>query len=171
MGMRNFRSVIFALLFVVSSAGAQSINKEGIIPWPWGSEAPFPWEKIEGKWMAYNNSEYTYFAFEEMESSTSSRLLRVYQVDPYTNKRVAEGTGFETDRQVIAIMRGICGDTYRVSIRAYVDRDDRGRFTKRTVMSVGPAWRPDSWDGHYLMQKMSSDTMRGCVRMACQADR
>ncbi len=130
---------------------------EGEVPWPWGSELPFPWESIAGTWSAENEKFYTWFSFEVYPSQNGANpLIRVRQVDPLTRTEVASGIGFEDNKIVKAYMVGK-DSRYFISVRAYRTDTDHGPALTNsvTVLSISSAGTSGDFMYHLVLSKLS----------------
>lgn len=90
------------------------------VPWPWGSEMPFPWTIVQGVWFAKQNEFQSYYTFRIVKQKSGLNQVEVKQVDPVTCEVIATGVGFEENRVMRAQMsvRG-GGGAYRLFLRAF----------------------------------------------------
>lgn len=94
------------------------------VPWPWTLAQPFPWTDIQGLWKVDNGDFVSYFALKVVRlKSTGLRQLQVKQYDGETCKVLATGVGLERNQRVFAQMTSRAGDTYRVQLTAFSEKD------------------------------------------------
>lgn len=94
------------------------------VPWPWGSEAPFPWSFVQGVWLAEQGEYKSFFSFRVIKSKQGLRQLEVKQIDPVTCKVVTKGNGLEDLHNVVrAVMNNSDGYSYRLLLRSF-DAED-----------------------------------------------
>jgi len=97
------KKILLALLLVGGlSAAAKDVCTEGdALPWPWGTECPFPWENIEGNWQVSNDETGDTFSFQILKVDKVGRRtfeIKRYDVD---NVLIAQGKGVATKRRKI----------------------------------------------------------------------
>lgn len=92
---------------------------DDFVPWPWGSEMPFPWPFVQGVWKAEKGEFRSFFKFEIVKDKDGIRQLRVTQIDPVTCLIQAQGVAIEWNNMVRAQMTGRSGNTYRLSLRSF----------------------------------------------------
>jgi hypothetical protein len=123
--MKIIIGLFLPLIFSVSAAAVNycggSIKGGDGIPWPWGSEAKFPWKSISGSWQTISGDCKNQFVF-KVNETTRGKILQIVQYDPYACKIVGSGVGFYNGRYVTAQMnRG--GITYNMTIHAFDSMD------------------------------------------------
>lgn len=131
--------LLFAFLFISLSSHAKANassdfytlkipaqidrSKDGTepVPWPFGTEIPFPWDDINGVWKVVSGSKEVYFSFRVLPpSDDGERQINIQQINPRSCAVTANGIGYEIDRVVRGVMNGR-GLSYRISIRAFLD--------------------------------------------------
>lgn len=113
---------IFMALAPISSTYAYSDIQpmRDWVPWPFGQELAFPWDDIQGLWLAEGEGFAAYFSLRvTVEKEAGVRILKIKQLDAATCKTVATGVGIEQDSVVRAQMTAREGRTFRVSFRAF----------------------------------------------------
>lgn len=99
-------------------------TKDDFVPWPWGSEAPFPWSFVQGVWLAEQGEYKSFFSFRVIKSKQGLRQLEVKQIDPVTCKTVTKGNGLEDTHNVVrAVMNNSDGYSYRLLLRSFDEED------------------------------------------------
>lgn len=137
--MKRALLLSFACLMVMGSVSTQAAIGSGSerdssaremrdptpVPFPWGSEMPFPWSFIQGVWLAEYGELRSYFSFKVVTSGERGiKQLEVKQIDPVTCKQVASGAGLESNRVVRAVMNNPSrGFSYRLALRAFSDEE------------------------------------------------
>jgi hypothetical protein len=152
-----------------SIANASSILGEGgdTLPWPWGSECPFPWNSIEGMWEEKEPKTEgfleTYFEFEIIEVwESGTHVFRVNQFDGEGNI-VATGKGVSPSGQrIVRAMLLPTADSedrksYFVVVRAYTE--DRFTCSDKlvTVLTMRERGAPLDDDLHMIIKKYQQD--------------
>lgn len=71
------------------------------LPWPWGTECPFPWAMIEGEWNASAFESADRFTFRVL--SVDRRGGRTFEIKRYNaeNELIAQGKGVASKRKKI----------------------------------------------------------------------
>lgn len=124
------KKLMLALLFVGSlAAHANDVCIRGdALPWPWGTECPFPWSEIEGDWKAKDH-----FADDTFRINVLSidRLGgRTFEIKRFNanNELVAQGKGVASKRRKIirAALHSVGEEkqkNYWALVRAYNEQD------------------------------------------------
>lgn len=113
---------------MITAAQATVYEPLDLLPWPWGSECPFPWTKIEGTWSVRSDeSPNQKFTFEV--TGTRENGTKVLEVRRYDGKGrligIGEGISPKGERVVRAVMTGIgpdAGNFYWAIVRTYSDK-------------------------------------------------
>lgn len=153
-------------LLVICGPGAVGSDLLGgddgnTLPWPWGSECPFPWSNIEGMWEQKEpKSEQfgsNYFEFEIIDEWESGvHVFRVSQYDA-VGDLVATGKGVSPKgrRIVRSVLLPVDGsdanDAYTVIVRAYTE--DRCSDELVTVLTMRKNGAPLGEDVHMIVKK------------------
>ncbi|NQY99380.1 MAG: hypothetical protein HRT45_01765 [Bdellovibrionales bacterium] len=160
---------VLVLIGFGSVAQATSVLGEGgdTLPWPWGSECPFPWNSIEGMWEEKEPKTEgfleTYFQFEIIEVwQSGTHVFRVQQYDGEGNL-VAEGKGVSPRGQRIVRAMLLPTDStgeaksYFVIVRAYTE--DRFSCSDKliTVLTMRERGAPLDDDMHMIIKKSELD--------------
>jgi hypothetical protein len=135
------RSLLIAsvVLLSLSAQGHQAFfgpGGGGDHPWPWGLEAPFPWDDIQGIWKLDLPRGTFYFGFRRLEA----KRLIVSQFDIDACLVKGTGPGLEHARTVVAQMSGPSYGVYRVTLYAFRPEDSpeppkmKGTFEPGRVM-------------------------------------
>lgn len=97
------KRIFLALLLVGSfSAMAKDVCTEGdALPWPWGTECPFPWGGFDGNWEVVNHEAGETFSFTVLNVDRFGR--RTFGIRRYnsTGDLVGEGKGVASKRRKI----------------------------------------------------------------------
>lgn len=139
------------------------------LPWPWGSECPFPWSDIQGVWRAYapdmdnggadHSFPFGYYEFKVKNEWTNG--TKVIEVIKYNSAGEIEGRGQGYSSPEQRIVRAIVlGEgksrmlNHRVIVRAY-NRDSTltcgGELV--TVLTTRPVSDEEGSDRHYVLVK------------------
>ena len=122
-------SLILIGAIVAPATGTTIIDTTGddLFPWPWGTECPFPWSKIEGLYQvkAGKNSSYKGHVIEltvSSEEGDGSRELEIVQYDSSGDLH-AEGVGYADEDGLIVkgyMDRERDEKGYKVFVRTYI---------------------------------------------------
>lgn len=98
------KKLFLALLVLGSlSAAAKDIctSNGDALPWPWGTECPFPWSMIEGEWSTLDIESADRFSFKVL--SVDRRGGRTFEIKRYNadNELIAQGKGVASKRKKI----------------------------------------------------------------------
>ena len=151
----------------MASAGPGDFAQDDPLPWPWGTECPFPWTTIDGYWeVADEEVVFDYFEFET--TSVRESGTRVFQIRHYnrTGEMIAEGRGVSQKGQRIVraalTTRGQKKpiERYWAIVRTYVENETFSCEDRRlvTVLTLRPIGKPSSKDVHYLIEKVDADS-------------
>ncbi|MGE0762832.1 MAG: hypothetical protein AB7N80_06110 [Bdellovibrionales bacterium] len=156
---RNFLAVV--LLLSATLAAAEVRKKGDLLPWPWGSECPFPWTKIEGEWTSRQKNNPDRFTFEV--KGTWDNGTRVLEIRRYNEKDeligLGEGTSQRREKIVRASMAGVGpaeGESYWAIIRTYVEEEQKRSCSKNrqvTVITLRDANGSEENDVHLIIDK------------------
>ncbi|MEY4617097.1 MAG: hypothetical protein RJB66_2057 [Pseudomonadota bacterium] len=106
-----FLNLMISFVPILSSVSHAQVN-----PWPWAKPLPFPWDSIEGTW-SESNTLYA-LSFKVVSNSWGSRHIRIKQIDPYNNRVIAQGVGYENSEGiVVAGMTGGQKQQFLLTIR------------------------------------------------------
>lgn len=162
----NFLRILgLASLLIGFSSGADQYQTTDWLPWPWGSECPFPWSKIDGDWVTRDSLTPERFTFTyKGELKNGSRILDVRRYD-FNDELVAVGEGISPrgERIVRAAMIGAGsekGKSYWALVRTYRELQKKScSHTKQvTVITLRSASATGESDTHFIVDK--EDTVR-----------
>ena len=162
---RSLISVLLTLFVISFPAQAEIYQPMGdggqVLPWPWGSECPFPWHNIEGMWTESEprteSLPITYFEFEIIDEwASGTRIFKVTHYDEEGNViAVGRGTASKGYKIVRAVLlpkeKGL--DSYSVIVRAYTE--DRFACSDElvTVLTVRKRGATPEEDIHLIIGK------------------
>lgn len=154
-----------------------TFGDDDVLPWPWGTECPFPWDDIEGVWKASKpaaSSEgekfkgpgillNTYYEFEVTNMSTYETKL--VQITKFNEKGQVIGTGRgyshphqKIVRAVIVAAQGVNMANHRVIVRAYKQNTTLSCGSELvTVLTTRSMTNKTSSDRHYVLKKVPLD--------------
>lgn len=159
--------LVFCFLMITVLPGFAGDNW---VPFPMGSEIPFPWKEVHGVWKAEKDDFAAYFAFKVVrEKSTGAQQLSVKQIDAYTCETIGTGIGFENDKVIRAQLQSYTdGSVYRIALRAF-DKKDAGK-TRQVVyndkvfyLSITPLDSGINQTMHVPLTKVSEKLSFKCV--------
>ncbi len=117
--------LVFSILIAVWSPWAQA-QFDDPLPWPWGSECPFPWAELDGLW-EINDPEvggYFYFVLENQSEWEERPLLRLWKYS-LDGRLVAFGQGHVhwREKSVQLTLAPAAGSviSYQIILRSYPD--------------------------------------------------
>jgi len=125
------------------------------VPFPKGSEMPFPWESIGGEWSAAGSV----FRIEALSTQPSgNKIMRVQMFDPNNGKPLARGLAVLRERSRTArgfMSTGKMNDTY-VLLRAFKD-NSRGLSRDVMVITLRNVATSTTYcdESHYEMVKLN----------------
>ncbi len=140
MGWIRFVSFLIVVLSVVPATGKTS-KVDDLLPWPWGTECPFPWTRIEGEWVGKSQKiteRFTLIIKDELESG--AKILEVKRYDDLDNLiGQGEGVAPKGQRIVRAAMLGVGnydGESYWALIRTYSEAPKKACTKNKQVMVI-----------------------------------
>lgn len=148
-------------LQILPSAGAE------VLPWPWGSECPFPWTRIEGSWVANTSGGAQRFDFLIVGSLSNGTVqLMVKWYDSFGNM-IGQGEGLapKTERIVRAALAGMGAEesnSYWAFVRTYMAKKGKKTCAKNqqvTVLTLRPADGKGD-ERHFILEKLEENTRR-----------
>jgi len=120
---------------------------DDFVPYPWGTELPFPWIKVQGLWSANVGNLQAYYTFEVVrQNELSEKQLLIKQYDLRTCEILAIGVGIENDHKTIWAHMKVASQaqSYRLGLRNFsADKlpknlpSDEGRVMVMSVSSIG----------------------------------
>lgn len=133
--MKNLITILMAmgLMITVSSASAeklrpQPITGDELVPWPWGSECPFPWSTADGNWRVkgvqgskYDKHSLLFETAEDLEIGV--KILNIYHYDK-SGRLIGRGTGYsDASNKIIkaSMIESPTGDNYQIYVRSYAN--------------------------------------------------
>ncbi len=133
------------------------------VPYPWGTELPFPWKNIQGMWMANVGNTQTYYTFEVVGQYSTDKQLMIKQYDAKTCGIISIGVGVESENKTIwAHMKPVfLPKAYRLGLRSFsadvLPKHLPNINGKVMVMSISLLESLKS--NYYPMQKVNKLTM------------
>lgn len=124
-------------------------------PFPWGTEAPFPWKSIEGTWASEEMADVV-FVFKIIRQDKGTRYLQVAVIDVETGKSLAEGVGVarRNDRIVRSRVKSTTGAEFYILLSNYQRKDPDGTVTEETYLTLRPISNDPKKDRSYYIQKL-----------------
>ncbi|MCB0342893.1 MAG: hypothetical protein H6626_12570 [Pseudobdellovibrionaceae bacterium] len=148
----------------VASQDSGFVPLEDTLPWPWGTECPFPWQDIEGMWKMRSNVEGSYFEFtviSELEDGS-----RVFEVTHYNEdfEIIAAGRGLAPSGKRIVRAAMHSPEEYKgrpysywAIVRSYERTNDYGCGGDLvTAVTFRPVEQAEGVDHHYILEKVQS---------------
>lgn len=139
--------VAMGLIGAVSSASAEKLRREQpitgeeLVPWPWGSECPFPWNTADGNWRVkgvtgskYDRHNLLFQTAEDLNIGV--KILNIYHYDQ-SGGLIGRGTGYSDAANKIikaSMMKATTGDNYQIYVRSYAN--GRARTCARAKKAV-----------------------------------
>lgn len=182
--IRNITFLLSALIIVstnFSSAHAMSslktnydvLGEDDHLPWPWGTECPFPWDNIIGVWKTskpqVQNDEtplpvtpYFYEFKVNGETSTGSKIVEIIKYNDL-GEIVGNGRGYSHPEQkivraVILAAPGVEMANHRVIVRAYRQNSTLSCGSELvTVLTTRSMSGQRSTDIHFVLKKVPSN--------------
>ena len=151
------------LVFGSISAAAKDIctSNGDALPWPWGTECPFPWSMIEGEWSALDVESADAFVFRVL--SVDRRGNRTFEIKRYNaeNELIAQGKGVASKRKKIirAFLSSVQEEkkkNYWALVRAYSEQDGFTCDAERLAVVITlRTSRPKTCekDAHFIIKK------------------
>jgi hypothetical protein len=158
------RLFLLLLLWAPAHVWAVDFNNysEGVLPWPWGSECPFPWTKIEGEWTARGEGATDHFTFmlqgRQPDGGHGLAISRYGKNGELIG--IGRGVAPRGERIVRAAMVGIGpeeGKTYWAIVRTYTEKQKKScaRNKQVTVITLKAAEGSDE-EIHYVLDREDS---------------
>lgn len=99
-------------------------TKSDMVPWPWGSECPFPWSGVEGAWTVVSlyESQYEGHKLEFAHYTEGTRKALAVSMYSHQGNLVASGRGYSIDegKVILATMKNISTERrFRIYVRVY----------------------------------------------------
>ena len=156
------------VLWSIGSAQAVTFRGDDVLPWPWGSECPFPWSKIEGEWVAKTDTLSERFTFTVQDDrSPTTRVLLVHRFRS-DGELIATGRGLapRDDRVVRAVMVGVgseSGTSYWAIVRTYSEKQKKScsRNKQVTVITLRSADGSAENETHMVLEKAEAQRKSG----------
>ena len=155
--------VIAIILSVRVATATPAPEKDDLIPWPWGTECPFPWEKIEGQWFTRHKDHPERFTFEVKKTDEyGSRILEIRRYNEDEKLiGLGEAVSAKYEKIVYAQMVSVGTDEerrYLAIIRTYVEAQKRScaRGKQVTVITLRDSDGSENHDTHVIIDKGQS---------------
>lgn len=151
--------VVVGLLVGVQSSAFDIFGD--VLPWPWGSECPFPWSKIDGDWSTRGTIHEQFSFVYKGETKNGSRILDVSRFDE-DGRLIGEGEGVSPkgERIVRAAMVGVGpskGKSYWALVRTYRENQAGSKSCTKnklvTVITLRPVGSTQTEDVHIIIDK------------------
>lgn len=154
-----------------------TFGDDDVLPWPWGTECPFPWGHIEGIWKASKPATsgeagknkgpgiflQSYYEFKVTSMSTyDSKLVEITKYDE-NGQVIGTGRGYSHPdqrivRAVIVAAPGVNMANHRVIVRAYKQNTTLSCGSELvTVLTTRSMTNKTSSDRHYVLKKVPLD--------------
>ncbi len=137
-----------------------------LLPWPWGSECPFPWTTIEGEWVVRSkDASQERFLFEVTQTwDNGTKVLEVSRFDQTGSLiGVGKATAPRGERVIRAVMTGVGpnnkGIPYWILVRTYVERLEKRKksCTRGKLVTVITIRSRDGQEVHLIVDKEDSE--------------
>lgn len=139
-------------------------KKDDIWPWPWGTECPFNWTDIEGRWELVGESLKNYFEFEVL--SVTEEGSRYFEIRRYDENGVLFSIGNGYSNPGEKIVRAAMyqykegkerGEVYWVIVRWYKkDKETSCRSKSQvTAITIRPQLDREDNQSHYVIHKVN----------------
>ncbi len=133
------------------------------VPYPWGTELPFPWRNVQGMWMANIGNTQTYYIFEVVGHYSTDKQLMIKQYDAKTCGIISIGVGVESENKTIwAHMKPVfLPKAYRLGLRSF-SADVLPKHLPNIngrVMVMSISYLESLKSHYYPMQKVNKLTM------------
>jgi hypothetical protein len=122
--------------------GNDSDNNGDVIPWPWGKECPFLWDKVDGAWQVKGQYGQNYdrdtLVFETEEKVKEGlKILYIYHYE-LGGRLIGQGTGFsDSDNKIIkAIMTNVDGHGASYTILVHTFAPDQARSCRAGKLAM-----------------------------------
>lgn len=161
--MKGIKGLLVGIGLAMTISAAADVTVYELLPWPWGTECPFPWRKIEGNWTVRSSENHEHFSF--IVKGTWENGTRILEVQRYTGKGLliglGEGVAPRSERIVRAAMTGVGpeeGKSYWALVRTYVEKKKLScaRGKQVTVITLRPT-DGSSDDVHLIVDKEEDD--------------
>jgi hypothetical protein len=125
--LKSGAKILGAVGLLLSVTATADVIIYDLLPWPWGSECPFPWTRIEGDWVVRSGERHDRFTFSVKGTwDNGTRVLEVLRYDSRGRLiGTGEGVAPRGERIVRAAMSGQGsekGKTYWALVRSYVEK-------------------------------------------------
>lgn len=150
-----FRLMILLSLWFVPSTGLS----QGVDPWPFTKDLPFPWDNIEGLWESVHPNSKLLVSFNVTETDYGGRLVQIRQLNLETLEVLAKGDAYENNRIVSGFLS--TGDSViRISLRFAREKARRRADPKLILIVEDPNEEASSGVGsaplRFIMRKISN---------------
>lgn len=131
----------------------------GEVPFPFGTEIPFPWRSMQGIWATQSREVDALFSFQVQLDDRGVKVLSVIHLDRVTRRVIGQGAGFANSEQKVvrAVMRATDGTNYLIFVRVFKDLYKKSALSRNsTVLTFRSLTRPEQEDQHMLLRKVST---------------
>jgi len=167
--MRYVVMIFFVLSFQVASAQCSGIDEKETFPWPWSTQCPFPWESIEGKWMATTKTgNEVYYDFRVISQTQDGEHYLIVTEYNEEMKILARGVGYSRRGElgVLAAMHWYAEDQHGgfwLQVSSFVDEQKATplacvRKNLKTAVKMTPFGQIQDNEAPLIIEKMPAST-------------
>ncbi len=125
--MRSYVKILFCFLFsqslmVTPFSFVQAEIRGGTSPWPWGQEAEFPINSVQGLYTAEINNTPFMFSIRIIRASNTIKLLNIRMIDQNECRLMAQGVGFYSKTYVTGSLKDVhdsSKEAFQISLRVF----------------------------------------------------
>ena len=161
----KFIFVILAVSVMSLTAHSGAPGTKGdMVPWPWGSECPFPWSGVEGTWRVdpVSQSEFAGYALEFHHYKEGAKKVLAARIFNASGEVLAVGHGFSINggEVILLTMKNISTESrFRIYVRVYPEHgglscSDRSRQVMVAAF-CSPRGRKCLNDSNYILSRIS----------------
>lgn len=106
----------------VHLSSPSDVERGGGNPWPWGKEAEFPIDGIQGLYTAEINETPFMFSIRVIRTGKTIKLLNIRMIDQNECRLMAQGVGFHTKTYVTGALKDVHDTTqeaFQISLRVF----------------------------------------------------
>jgi hypothetical protein len=130
------------------------------VVFPLKAQMPFPWNSIEGTWLAQSGNFNAIYSFKIQSNAQHSRILTVLHLDPGSHRVLAQGIGLTgDDPRVVRAGMVSQGGTYWLMIRAFQDGRPGHANEVVTLLTIRPYDAASEDELHVVLKKVSDSPL------------
>ena len=130
------------------------------VVFPLKAQMPFPWNSIEGTWLAQSGNFNALYSFKIQSNAQHSRILTVVHLDPGSHRVLAQGIGLTgDDPRVVRAGMVSQGGTYWLMIRAFQDGRPGHANEVVTLLTIRPYNAANEDELHVVLKKVSDSPL------------